>query len=303
MRVIIAGNGDMARYICEEFTSAGHELVILTRSHKPDREWPGVTQFITDYTLPSLATALQDGEVLISTIGDMTQSYVEVSRNLIQACQQSPTCKRFIPSEFVGDIETYPDQPGFYIRSREPIRKLLREQTDLEWTLVSVGWLCDYMVPVKNRYVKDVDPLCPLSLANGTMVIPGTGNEPVDFVWMRDIVKALAKLVIAPVWEPYTLISAERSNWNTVARVIRDKYRPDLKIQHISLGQIVETIRTSNDQDIVDVAQHQLLSACHACSLPPDQVQAHKEKYFPGIRFRTLQDGLDEFDRDAATIV
>ena len=140
----------LARYICEEFTSAGHELVILTRSHKPQLERPGVTQFITDYTLQSLATPLRDGEVLISTIGDVTPSYIDIHRTLIQACQQSLTCKRFIPSEFAGDIETYPDQPAFYSRTREPIRKLLREQTDLEWTLVSVGWLADYVVPAKK---------------------------------------------------------------------------------------------------------------------------------------------------------
>ncbi|KAM5483924.1 hypothetical protein MaudMau93_006120 [Microsporum audouinii] len=225
MRVVIAGNGDLARYIREEFTSV--------------------------------------------------------------ACQQSPKCKRFIPSEFVGDIEAYPDQPAFYSRPREPIRKLLREQTDLEWTLVSVGWLADYVVPAKNRYIKEIGVACPINLADGSMVIPGTGNEPVDFAWARDVAKALGKLVIAPAWEP----------------IIRDKYRPDLKVRYLSLGNIVETIRTTKDDDAVVLAEHQLLSASHACSLPQDKVQAQRPKYFPGIYFRTLRDGLAELDRDAGTIV
>ena len=144
---------------------------------------------------------------------------------------------------------------------------------------------------------------CPINLADGSMVIPGTGNEPVDFAWAREVAKALEKLVIAPAWEPYTFTSGEQSSWNDVARIIRDKYRPDLKVQYLSLGNIVETIRTSKDDDTVGLAEHQLLSASHACSLPQDKVRAQRQKYFPGICFRTLQDGLAEFDRDAGTIV
>ncbi|KAM5453539.1 hypothetical protein MaudCBS49596_002742 [Microsporum audouinii] len=168
MRVVIAGNGDLARYIREEFTSVGHELVILTRSHKPQLERPGVTQFITDYTLESLAVPLRDSEVLISTIGDP----------VIHRHPPHPHPSLSAESE----MQTFHTlRPAFYSRPREPIRKLLREQTDLEWTLVSVGWLADYVVPDKNRYIKEIGVACPINLANSSMVIPGTGNEPVDF--------------------------------------------------------------------------------------------------------------------------
>lgn len=303
MRVVIAGSGGLARYICEEFPKAGHELIILTRRHKPELEHPGVTQFITDYTLQSLSTPLANGEVLISTISDYTPSYVDIHHSLIQACQQSPKCKRFIPSEFAGDIDTYPDQPGFYYRTREPIRKDLRGQTDLEWTLVSVGWLIDYVVPSKNRYLKDIGKFCPINLADGSIVIPGTGNEPVDVTWVRDVAKALAELVKAPAWEPYTYISGEKTCWKDVARVIGQKYHPDLTTEYQSLYNIIETIRTSKDDDILLVTDHQIFSASQASSLPQDKVQAQRQKYFPGIHFRTLQDGLAEFDRDAGVIL
>lgn len=71
MHVILAGSGDLARYICEEFTKAGHTLTVLTRSHKPQFEQPGVSQCITDYSLSSLEQPLADGEVLISVISDL----------------------------------------------------------------------------------------------------------------------------------------------------------------------------------------------------------------------------------------
>lgn len=304
MRVVIAGPGDLARYICEEFIKAGHELIILTRSYKSQFEHPGVTQFVTDYTLQSLSTPLANAEVLISTIADYTPSYIDVHCTLIQACQQSPKCKRFIPSEFGGDIETYPDQPGCYYRTREPIRKVLREQTDLEWTLVSVGWAADYVVPAKNRYVKDIGAACPINLAGGSIVIPGTGNEPVNFTWMRDVAKALAELVKDSAgWEPYTYISGEHTCWNDVARVIRQKYRPDLTIKYQSVDNIIEALRTPKDDDALHLAESQMFSVSQACSLPQDKVQAQRQKYFPAIRFRTLEDGLAELDGDAGMIL
>ncbi|KAI5461026.1 hypothetical protein BGZ63DRAFT_388187 [Mariannaea sp. PMI_226] len=204
MRVAIAGSGAMARYMCEEFTKVGHEIVILTRSHKPQLKHPMVTQIITDYSLKSLSTALVNCDVLISTILDYSTSYIDIHHTLIQACQQSPRCKRFIPSEFGGDIENYPDQPGFYYRTREPIRKALREQKDLEWTLISVGWLIDYVLPAKNRYLYDIGEAFPINLADGRIVIPGPGNQPVNITWARDVAKALASLVQLPAWEPYT---------------------------------------------------------------------------------------------------
>lgn len=303
MRVVIAGSGDLARYICEEFTKVGHELVVLTRTHKSQFELAGVAQFITDYTLESLSTALANGEVLISTISDWTSSYTDVHFTLIQACQQSPRCKRFIPSEFVGDIETYPDQPGFYYRCRDPIRKALREQKDIEWTLVAIGWLADYAVPAKNRYIKDIGDAVPINLADSRIVIPGTGNEPVDITWARDVAKALAKLVDAPTWEPYTYLSGERTCWNDVARVVKQKYGPDFTTQYRSLYDLVETVRTSKDEDLLLVVDQQIFSVCHASSLPEDKVRAHRQKYFPGLRFRTLQDGLAELGRDAEMIM
>ena len=160
MRVVIAGYGDLTHYICEKFVKAGNVLIILTRSCKPQLDNQGVAQAITDYTLSSLRAPLADCEVLISTISDISSAYTDVHRTLILACEESPKCKRFIPPEFAANIEAYPNQPGFFHSPHEPIQEMLRKQTDIEWTLLCIVWLTDYFVPI---------------------VIPGTGNELVDF--------------------------------------------------------------------------------------------------------------------------
>lgn len=305
MRVAIAGYGDLTRYICEEFIDAGHELVILTRKHKPELNGRGISQAATDYSLTSLRESLGDCEVLISTISDFSPAYTKVHLNLILACQSSQKCKRFIPAEFAANIEAYPDQPGFYYGSHEPVREMLRNQNDLEWTLLCIGWLADYFVPAKNRYIKDIGEFHPCNWEGDRMVIPGTGQEPIDFTWARDVVRALASLIKAPPssWEAYTFTSGERSCWNDAVKVVQQKFRPQSRIDHRSLHAVVEEVKTAKDEDTLILADYHLLSISGACANPSDVVQSHREKYFPEVHFRTLQEGLSFYDEHPDSIL
>ncbi|ORY11782.1 hypothetical protein BCR34DRAFT_601063 [Clohesyomyces aquaticus] len=304
MRVAIAGYGDLTQYLCAEFGKAGHVLVILTRSHKPQLENEGIAQALTDYAISSLRTPLADCEVLISTISDISPSYTDIHRNLILACLESPKCKRFIPAEFAANIEAYPDQPGFYYAPHEPIREMLRSQTGVEWTLVCIGWLADYFVPAKNRHVKDIGEFHPMNWADGRIVIPGTGNEPVDFTWARDVAIGLASLVKAPSgsWEPYTFMSGERSCWNNTAKLMQ-KYRPGIPIEHRSLHTVAEMMKEAKTENTLILADYYLLSISQACANPLDKVEAHKEKYFRGIGFRTVKEGLSQYDENPNSIL
>ncbi|KAH7130942.1 hypothetical protein EDB81DRAFT_905644 [Dactylonectria macrodidyma] len=303
MRAIIAGSGDFSRYICEEFTKAGHEVVILTRKLKPQFELPGVEQFVTDYTEASLRTPIDNGDVLISTISDNTKGYIDVHRTLIEVCKQSARCRRFIPSEFGGNIFLYPDQPGFYYRTRQPIRKMLEEQKGLEWTLVCVGWLIDYIVPAKNRYLKDLGDSFPINMANSSMVIPGTGDEPINATWARDAAKGLASLIDKPSWVRFTFMSGEQTTWNDVAKVVRKQYDQEFTTEYRSLYELFQAYHTHKDEESKLILDHQIYSVSHASSLPPGKVQDQRELYFSGVHFRTVQEGLTELGRNADLIL
>jgi hypothetical protein len=296
MRVAIAGYGDLTHYICEEFGQFGHELIILTRSHKPQLEKQGFEQAVTDYTLPSLRGCLADYDVLISTISDISPAYTDIHRNLIAACQESPTCRRFVPAEFAADIEACPDQPAFYFGPHEPVREILRNQEVLEWTLVCIGWLADYFVPPGNRHIKDIGRFHPVDLKERSVLIPGTGNEPIDFTWARDVVRGLAALVESPPgsWEPYTFMSGERSCWNSAVELLLRKslLPPDTEVRHTSLREIVETRAAVQGGETQLLAEYQLLSISQACATPPGKVQGQRERLFPNVVFRSLQEGI-----------
>jgi hypothetical protein len=244
-------------------------------------------------------------DVLISTISDFSPAYTEVHRKLLSACQASRRCKRFIPAEFAVNIEDFPDQPGFYYGPHEPVREMLRNQNDVEWTLVCIGWLADYFVPAKNRYIKDIGEYHPLDWAEGKITIPGTGDEPVDYTWARDVVKALALLIEAQrgSWEPYTFISGERSCWNDALKLVRERYHPDVDVQHLSLHTVAERLKTAKDEDALILADYHLLSLSGACGNPSVKVAAHRRKFFSDLHFRTLREGLDQFDKDTDAIL
>ncbi|CAG8890770.1 unnamed protein product [Penicillium egyptiacum] len=304
MRIAIAGSGAMARYICDEFPKYGHQVVILSRSDKLIFNGrPNISQVVTDYSVDSLVAAIDNCEVLISMILSYGTDFIDVHLNLIKACQASPKCKRFIPSEYAGDLVNYPDLPFFYYNTREPIRKVLREQSELEWTLVSVGWLADYVVPSKNRYLSDVGPAFPIDLGANQIIIPGTGDDPIDVTTARDLAVALAMLANAPSWEPYLYISGEKTTWNDLAKLVQQRYPSVTEVRRIGLGQILDTIQTSTDEVKILVSHYQIFTPLRAGSLDPEMVQRHRRKFFAGLNFRTPEQLINEATANGDTIV
>ncbi|KAL2851251.1 hypothetical protein BJX68DRAFT_266158 [Aspergillus pseudodeflectus] len=305
--IAVAGSGDLSRYFSEEFTKYGHEVIILTRREKSVFQTiPNVTQRVTDYTVESLTQALGQSEVLVSAILDYTPSYIDVHLRLIEACKLSPRCKQFIPSEYGGNIEKHPDQPGFY-QSHEIVRTALREQKELHWTLVCVGWLIDYIVPEQNRFLRDIGEAFPVNLAERSIVLPGTGREPINVVAARDVAKALAALfknVPGSAWEPYLYITAEKTTWEDVTEAVQARY-PNVKFsfKKKSLDQLLKTLRESGDEDERILAQYQIFSVSHAASFDAEKVSAQRAKYFKDIHFRTVEEVLDETEKNPEVII
>lgn len=303
MRVAIAGSGAVTSYFAEELPAAGIDVVILTRSIKPQFEnLPGVHQFVTDYSVDSILEGIEGSSALVSAILDYTPAFIDVHRRLIEAARKSTTCRRFIPAEYGGNLEDFPDQPGFYSRLQGVIRAELAAQDELEWTLLSTGWFVDYVVPVRNRRLQDAGDAIPVNIAGNSMVIPGNGKEPLDVTAVRDVARAVAKLLRAPAWERYTYISGEKTTWNDIAALVRRRY-PDVKVTHRSLNQLIEDIVANPEGEERIIAEYRIFSASHAGSLPVEKVVAHREKFFAGIKFRTAKELMAEVERDPNVIV
>lgn len=156
----------------------------------------------TDYTVPSILSILNDthATTLISFINDPTPTYIATHTAILFACRQSTSCKRLIPSEWIGDSETYPLKPDFYATSREPFRQSLKEQREVEWTLFNTGWLADYFLPKEKTYMKPIPLEFPVDANGWRALVRGTGDEIQSWTCARDVARAVVELCKADQW-------------------------------------------------------------------------------------------------------
>ena len=103
-----------------------------------------------------------------------------------------------MPSEYCGNIEEFPLRPRFYGSTREPFRKILREEAeDVEWTLLECGWFMDYFLPKEKSYMRPVPDEFPIDLDAWTVRIRGTGDEPQSWTLGREVGRAGGELSAA----------------------------------------------------------------------------------------------------------
>lgn len=49
--------------------------------------------------------------------------------------------------------------------------------------------------------------------------IPGTGNEPIAFIYSYDVAKFVAAYLDAPKWEEITYVYGEKTTWNSFIKI------------------------------------------------------------------------------------
>lgn len=137
---------------------------------------------------------------LISFVNCPNDRYNEIHCAFLNACIKSRGCKRFIPSEWAGNVDDYPLLPSFYATSREPFRRILKESNGVEWTLFNGGWLMDYFLPQDRTYMPPIPDEFPVDPNNWRACIRGTGDELQAWTCAREIGKAVVELLAAAEW-------------------------------------------------------------------------------------------------------
>ena len=91
-------------------------------------------------------------------------------------------------------------KPDFYATTREPFRQMLREQSEVEWTLFNPGWLADYFLPQKKTYISPIPDKFPVDPNGWRGCIRGTGDEMQSWTCGREIGTAVVELCKAEKW-------------------------------------------------------------------------------------------------------
>jgi len=292
----------------EELNKAGnYKIIVLSRA---PRDWfvaRGVELRITDYTTESILSQIQDADVLVSLLHDNSQFYNEAHLAMIEACRLSKKCKRFIPSEMGGDIESFPQHPLFYVPTHGAIRKVLEQQTDLEYTLFNIGWFMDYFIPENRTYMTPLGVVFPLNLQENTLRIAGTGNEPISFTAARGAGKALVKLIETnKPWEKYIYVAGETTTWNKVVSLYERIKGVKLTVTYKSIDEVqrdIDVHKNDADPKLLWLAFMDMWNATGAAGVPTEKVNQHREKYFKDIHFRGIEDLIREAENTSNTVL
>lgn len=297
MKIAIAGAGDLSHYFYEELPRHGHETIALTRSPKPFLSALSIEQRITDYTIPNLVKNLADCDAVISTIFAPGPNYVAVHLALLEACKLSPRCKKMIPSEFAGNVEgNLHDEPMFMAEGREPVRRALRAQSDVKWTLVVNGWFAEYLVPAGQRYFADLGGAAwPMDGVNKVFTMYGDGETSVTLTSARDVARAMARLVMveADEWEEYTHLSGQTVTWAGLYGILkrRDRGWDVVKKSYADAMREVEAEMVGSAARVN--AQLQLMGYTEINRANLDKAKKHKELYFQRLHFRGIEEIME----------
>ncbi|CEL05099.1 hypothetical protein ASPCAL06219 [Aspergillus calidoustus] len=304
MRIAIAGTGDLARYFYASLRHHNHTPIALTRSPKPFLDKLSIEQRVTDYTVPSLTSHLSDCDAVISTISAQPPDHITAHLALLSACRLSPRCKRFIPSEWTGNIEKHPElEPRYMHDTREPIRQALREQDEVMWTSVLVGWFAEYLLPVKHegRYFGALTAGWPVDFEKRVFVLYGDGEGRVTLTSAWDVVGAVVGLIESEdekSWEEYTHIEGETVCWTDLLALLQERSEGE-EWTVVSRGyedavKQVEEAEESGEYGSKVEAQLQLLGYTSFNSVDAEKAKRQREVYFPGVRVRGIEEALDE---------
>ncbi|KAG2784003.1 hypothetical protein PC129_g12195 [Phytophthora cactorum] len=298
--------GSFAKHFIDEFPVAGHEVVVLTRSHKDflDGKKGLVGQRVTDYTsVPELVEMLQDCDALVSTIADVQHPSAEIHLTLLEACTQSTNCKRFIPAEYGVNPEDADYCSVF--QHNMPLKKALRAQTEVEWTFIAVGCLMDYIVPSTNRNHPNLGPLFALDLEARTMTIPGTGNEVVSMTSARDVAKAVAELLKSKnKWRPYTNVQAMTTTWLQLAELVKTVGGvSDLKVSFEPVDEIKAALEKKESMESAMLAEFKMLVPSGRCTLDQEKAKRDRLEHFPNVHLRTAEELLEAVKQDPEVVI
>ncbi|KZV61489.1 NAD(P)-binding protein [Peniophora sp. CONT] len=303
--VALIGAGDVAKFFTEELLAAGHKILVLSRAPRPwftDRK--DITFLTSDYTSSSFLHIFDahSVETVFCFIHDNTSFYVDAHEAILDACRKSKVTKRFVPSEYDGDIEEdgHWDKPRFHLNTHVPFRRTLQNQSEVEYTLLCHGWFMDYILTAEKSYMKDIYPVWPVDLNNGEskVEIAGTGEEVVGLTAARDVARVGVKLVEMPkgAWNEKTYVCGEYTTWNNLLTQLSSFYNRKFNITYKPASLIQSAVTDPSVADADKAFVYMQEWNVSGASAPP------RDKLFDcvrqGVKLRSVAELLEDGRKD-----
>ncbi|GAO17615.1 uncharacterized protein UV8b_06060 [Ustilaginoidea virens] len=298
--IALCSVGSLGKYLCDELLAhSRYSFVVISRQRNKDPFFAdrNIDLRTSDYSVGSVLAILDDtnATALVSFNHSPGSTFVDVHRAFLEACRRSRSCKRFIPSEFAGNIDDFPQHPSYYTASRVPFREVLALETDVEWTIFNNGWLLDYFLTRDKTYMPAIPDEFPVDPNGWKACIRGSGNEPQSFSSGRDVARALVMLLDAPEWEPTTYITGQWATFNEMVARMEEFYGRPMPRTHrseedVRRDAVLPALPENAAVRELASVEEMMLNGSGAC--PREKTLRQRDKFFRGYVFLTLEDLL-----------
>ncbi|KAI4097933.1 MAG: hypothetical protein LQ344_000205 [Seirophora lacunosa] len=295
--IALCSVGSLGKYLCDELLAHGrYTFVVISRQSNKGAffEQRGIDVRPSDYSTDSVLRILNEtnATTFISFNNSPDETFVTVHSAFLEACRKSKNCKRFVTSEFAGNIDDFPLLPSFFRTSRVPFRKILEQQNDVEWTIFNNGWLMDYFLTEDKTYMPSIPNEFPVDPNNWKACIRGTGDQLQSFTSARDIAKALIMLFSAPEWERTIYITGQWASFNEMVRAMEEFYDRPMEKTYRSKEQIDHDTNlppTAENLEALYLASVEEMMITESGACPREKTIRQRGKFFENLTFTTLE--------------
>lgn len=228
-----------------------HELVVLSRSARPELIARGIDVRIADYTShEKLVAVLQGVHTVLSTISGQGLGASQLA--LLEAAKAAGV-RRFAPSEFAGEGYT-----GIDLYAPKAVVWEATRASGLEYTRFNCGLFMSVLAtgtpkPVteegrrEGRQSGEEEALAGLRPWNyvvnvraGTADLPGDGTAPMVLTDMRDVAKFVWRALSLPSWPENLGMRGDVKSWREIVAILEKVQGRKFLIQETRLEELEE---------------------------------------------------------------
>ncbi|KAF4439399.1 SDR family [Fusarium acutatum] len=231
---VAGGSSGLGRTMVDALEAAKtHDYIVLSRKAT------GPKTRAVDYSDVDYLTSLLESEqvnTVISMLPIDNDESGQAQMNLIEAADRSKCTKRFLPSEFgmVYTKDNIAHVPSFQWKLKA-VEAL--EQTNLEFSLVSIGLFLDYWAaPRLPTHIRAANII--IDPENNAAVIPGDGNTPVVFTHSTDAAKYAVTLLGLSNWKRRYAIVTNRMTLNEAVKLAEEVKGVKFDVKYFSVEQM-----------------------------------------------------------------
>ncbi|KAL4919653.1 hypothetical protein BDW62DRAFT_216802 [Aspergillus aurantiobrunneus] len=299
MKVALAGAGQVCLCLATEFCKS-EEVVILASAIKPDLEHLNAEIRVTDYSADDLKNNLDDCDAVVSTLSGPNDFYISAHSNLLEACRQSRKCKHFIPSEWNINIDDFPDQPMFSAATHEAVRKQLRSQKDVKWTMVCHSWFMEYLLPAEKNPLREIGLAWAMNHSTKVFDMYADGSQKITLTSTADTARAVLAVLRNSITTgadlpPVTLLAGQTLTYRELFQLIKAR-DPAWRSNPVTFSEVLAAIHDGLNRNDPWVAIHQMriLGFTNANHNPEGKALKWGTGILQGLAGTTIEEFLDQ---------